>query len=113
MSQEFGGGKILKVLVISDNINWSWRSFKAMLPNFKSFEDGQEFLVVYIVVQLHGVENPGVESNWMYLVVGWRYYGQDCCKSVIRGVSFDNEWGIRNPMHEDRSSHEGFFEYFK
>ena len=75
MGQEFGGRKILKVLVICDDINQSWRTFEVMMPNFEGFEDGQEFLVVYIVVQLHRVESPGVESNWMHLVVCWRNCG--------------------------------------
>ena len=113
LSEEFGSGKVLKVLVIGDNVNWSRRSFKAMMPNFEDFKDGQEFLVMYIIVQLHGVKGPGVERNWMHLVVHWRNCQQDCCKSIIRGVSFNNEWSIGDLMCEDCSSCEGFFECFE
>ena len=49
--QNFGSRKIFKVHVVCDNVNWNWSSFKVMVPRFESFEDGQEFLVVNIVVQ--------------------------------------------------------------
>ena len=67
--QEFGGGKIFEVLVIRDDINWSRSSFEVMSPNFEGFENGQEFLVMYIIVQLCGVKSLGVKSDRMYLVV--------------------------------------------
>ena len=63
LSREFGGGKVLKVLVICNNVHWSWRPFEVVLPNFEGFKDGQEFLVMYIIVQLCGIEGLGVERN--------------------------------------------------
>ena len=99
--------------MIRDDVNRSWSSFEVVLPDFEGFENGQEFLVMYIVVQLHGVESLGVKGDWMYLIVCWRYCGQNCCWSIVGGVGFDNEWSIRNPMHKDQSSREGFFKCFK
>jgi len=113
LSQEFSSGKVLKVFVIGDNINWSQRSCEVMSPNFEGFKGGQEFLVVYIVIQLCRVEGLGVESNQMYLVACWRYCGQDFCQSIVGGIGFNGEWSIGDPMCEDWSSHEGFFECFK
>jgi len=49
-SQEFGGGKIFEVHVVRDDVNWSWSSFGIMSPKFEGFENGQEFLVMNIVV---------------------------------------------------------------
>ena len=59
--------------MIRDDINRSRSSFEVVSPNFEGFENGQEFLVVYIIVQLRRVEGPGVECDWMYLIVRWRY----------------------------------------
>jgi len=52
LSQHFGSRKILKVFIIHNNvdgINWT---FQVVSPNFKSFKDGKQFLVMHIVVQL-------------------------------------------------------------
>ena len=61
--------------MIRDDVNQSQSSFEVVLPNFEGFENGQEFLVVYIVVQPCGVEGPGVKGDRMYLVVHWGYCG--------------------------------------
>jgi len=50
LSEEFGHGEVLEVVVIGDNIYWSQRSFEVIMLNFKSFEDDQKFLVMYIIV---------------------------------------------------------------
>ena len=47
---EFGSGKVFEILVVYDDIDRGWSSFEVMAPGFKSFEDGQEFLVMHIVV---------------------------------------------------------------
>ena len=99
--------------MIRDDINWSRSSFKVVSPNFEGFEDGQNFLVMYIIIQFCGVEGPRIESDGIYLVVDWEDGGQNFCESIVGGVSFDNEGCIRNPMHEDQSSHEGSLECFK
>ena len=50
-SKEFGGCKVLKVLMVSDNVNWSTRTFEVMPPSLEHFEDGEEFLVMSVVVE--------------------------------------------------------------
>ena len=36
--------------------------------------------------------------------------GEDCSKSIVRGISFHNELSIRNLMSEDRSGGKCFLE---
>ena len=40
LHQNFGSREIFEILVICDNVNWNWSSFKVMAPRFESFEDG-------------------------------------------------------------------------
>ena len=42
--------KIFEILVVCDDIDWGQSSFEVMAPGFECFEDGQEVLVVHIVV---------------------------------------------------------------
>ena len=51
MGQQFGSAEILKIFVISDHIYRSTAAFKILMPVFKGFKDGQEFLVVGVIVE--------------------------------------------------------------
>ena len=48
--QYLGSKKILKVLMICNNINGIGWTFQIVLPNLESFKDGKQFLVMYVVV---------------------------------------------------------------
>jgi len=48
--QYLGSRKILKVLIIRNNINGIDQIFQIVLSNLESFEDGKQFLVMYVVV---------------------------------------------------------------
>ena len=48
--QDFGSGKIFEILVLCDDITWDQSSFEVMVPGLERFKDGQEFLVVHVVV---------------------------------------------------------------
>ena len=50
LDQYLGGRKILKVLMIRNNVNGIGRTFQIVLPNLESFKDGQQFLVMCVVV---------------------------------------------------------------
>ena len=50
LGQYLGSRKILKVLMIYNNVNGIGRTFQIVLPNLESFKDGKQFLVIYIVV---------------------------------------------------------------
>jgi len=61
--QYLGSRKILKVLMICNNVNGIGQTFQIVPPNLESFEDGKQFLVMCVVVQLHHSES--VRVRWI------------------------------------------------
>ena len=61
--QYLGNRKILKVLMIHDNINGIGWTFQVVSPNLKSFEDGKQFLVICVIIQLRRSKSVRVKSN--------------------------------------------------
>jgi len=51
--QYLGSRKILKILMIHNNVDGIGWTFQIVSPNLESFEDGKQFLVMCVVVQLH------------------------------------------------------------
>ena len=109
LGQYFSSRKILKVLIICDNINRIGRTFQIMLPNLEGFKNSKQFLVMYIVIQLHCSESMRVKSNWMNFII-FVNNEEDCSKSIVWGISFYDELSIRNPMSEDRYRGKCFLE---
>ena len=50
--QYLGSRKILKVLIIHNNINGIGRTFQIVLPNLEDFKDSKQFLIMYVIIQL-------------------------------------------------------------
>ena len=50
LGQYLGSRKILKVLMIHNNINGVDWTFQIVPPNLESFKDGEQFLVMCVVV---------------------------------------------------------------
>ena len=69
LDQYLGSRKILKVLMIHNNVNRIGWTFQIMLPNLKSFKDGKQFLVMCVIIQLHHSESTRVKSNWMNFII--------------------------------------------
>jgi len=61
--QYLGSRKILKVLMIHNNVNGIGWTFQIVLPILESFEDGKQFLVMCVVIQLCYSESARVKSN--------------------------------------------------
>ena len=61
--QYLGSRKILKVLMICNNIDEIGWTFQIMLPNLESFEDGKQFLVMCVVIQLCCSKSVRVKGN--------------------------------------------------
>jgi len=79
--------------MVSDNVDAVLRAFKVMAPNFEAFEDGQEFLVMCIVIPLSVHEGPGMETYRMDLAI--RGKGRNnTCKGIVQGIGFDKHWSI-------------------
>ena len=62
-----------------------------MSPTLECFEDGQEFFIMDVIIQLCGVEGPGVKSNRMNLIIGWSDHRENGSKDVVQVVGFHNE----------------------
>jgi len=107
--QYLGSRKILKILMIYNNIDGIGQTFQIVLPNLESFEDGKQFLVICVVVQLHHSESVRVKDNWINFII-FVNNGEDCSESIVQGISFHNELSIRNPMSEDRCGDKCFLE---
>jgi len=109
LGQYLGSRKILKVLIIHNNIDGIGWTFQIVLPNLESFKGGKQFLVMCIIVQLCRSESVRVKGNWMNFII-FVNNGEDCSESIVRGISFHNELSIRNPMSENRSESECLLE---
>ena len=69
LGQHLGSRKILKVLMIYNNINRIGWTFQIVSPNLESFKDGKQFLVICIIIQLHCSKSIGVKSNQMNFII--------------------------------------------
>ena len=56
--QDLGAGEILQVLVVGDHIDRRGGTLKVVSPVLEGLEDGQELLVMGIIVQLRGGQSP-------------------------------------------------------
>ena len=81
-SQHLGSRKILKVFMIYNNINGIGQTFQVVLPNFESFKDSKQFLVMHVVVQLYYSESAGVKGHWMNFIF-FVNNGKDCSESIV------------------------------
>ena len=107
--QYLGSRKILKVLIICNNVDGICRTFQIVPPNLESFEDGKQFLVICVVVQLCHSKSVRVKDNWVNFII-FVNNGEDCSESIVSGISFHDELSIKNLMSEDWSGDECFFE---
>ena len=90
LGQYLGSRKILKILMIYNNIDRIGQSFQIVLPNLESFEDGKQFLVMCVIVQLRHSESARVKDNWMNFIF-FVNNKEDCSESIVQGISFHNE----------------------
>ena len=69
LGQYLGSRKILKVLIIYNNVDGIGWTFQIVSPNLESFKDGKQFLVIYVVIQLCCSESVRVKSNQVYFII--------------------------------------------
>jgi len=80
--QYLGSKKILKVLMICNNVDGIGQTFQIVLPNLESFEDGKQFLVIYVIVQLCHSKSTRVKDNWMNFII-FVNNREDCSESIV------------------------------
>ena len=69
LGQYLGSRKILKILIIRNNIDGIGQTFQIVSPNLEGFKDGKQFLVMCVVVQLYHSESARVKGNWMNFII--------------------------------------------
>jgi len=82
LGQYLGNRKILKVLMIHNNVNGIGRIFQIMSPNLESFEDSKQFLVMCVIIQLYHSESVRVKSNQVNFII-FINNGEDCSESIV------------------------------
>ena len=80
--QYLGSRKILKIFMICNNVDGIGRTFQIVLPNLESFKDGKQFLIMYVVIQLHYSKSMRVKGNWMNFII-FVNNGKDCSESIV------------------------------
>ena len=61
--QDLGAGEIFQVLVVGDHIDWRGGALKVVSPVLEGLEDGQQLLVMGVIVQLRGRQSPQIVSD--------------------------------------------------
>jgi len=107
--QHLGSRKILKVLMIHNNVNGIGQTFQIVSPNLESFKDGKQFLIMCVVVQLCRSESARLKGNWVNFII-FINNREDFSESIVRGIGFHNELSIGNPISEDRCRGKCFLE---
>ena len=109
LSQDLGAGEVLQVLVVSDHIDRRGKALEVMLPVLKGLEDGQQLLIMGIIVQLRGRQSPRIVSNGSELRISTDN-GQNASNGIVQGVGLNHKQSVRNPMSEDWSGSESLLQ---
>jgi len=56
-------GEVLKVLMVREDLHLVYCSFAVLSPIFECVDDCKEFLVVDFVIDLRGLEFPGMKGH--------------------------------------------------
>ena len=71
--------------MVGDHINQRGGALEVMLPVLESLEDGQQLLVMGIIVQLRGRQSPRIVSDGSELRISANN-GQNAGDGIVRGV---------------------------
>lgn len=76
--------------MIGDYVDRSARTLKVLSPDFKGFENSQEFFVMGVIVQFGRGKCAGVESNRVNFTIRSNQR-EDRTQSVVRSICFEND----------------------
>ena len=80
--EQMDRGEVLEVLVVGNNIDRSFRTFKIVPPSGKHLKYSEEFLVVSVIIQFGDAQGAGMKSNRVDFAVSCDR-GEDRCDSVV------------------------------
>src|ERR1700746_1970856 len=95
--------------MVGDNIHRNGRTFQIVTPGADSLEDGEELLIVGIVVEFRSGQRPGTERDRTNLTI-LTMNGNDTGNGIVRGIGFHNDGVVRQPMSQNGGGSEGVFE---
>ena len=95
--------------MIRNNVDGIGQIFQIVLPNLEGFKDGKQFLVIYVIVQLHHSKSMRVKGNWMNFII-FVNNREDCSQSIVQDISFHNKLSIGNLISKNRSKGKYFLE---
>src|ERR1700746_3274879 len=95
--------------MVGDNIHRNGGTFQIVTPGAESLEDGEELLIVGIVVEFRSGQHPRMECDRMNLTI-LITNGNDTGNGIVRGVGFHNDGVVRQPMSQNGGGSEGVFE---
>ena len=75
--KNFGGYKILEVLIINKNLDFIFRSFKIMVPFFKGLNYYQKLLIVDFIIYFRRCKLLGIKGNKVEFFIK-AFLGKDC-----------------------------------
>ena len=107
--QKLCHGEILQILVVSDNIHQSGRTFQIVMPGAESLVDSEELLIMGIVVEFQSSQRPRAEHNWADLTI-LTMDGDETRDGIVRGVGSHNDGVVQQPMSQNGGRSEGIFE---
>ena len=95
--------------MIGDDINWSCRAFKIVVPGPKSLIDSKELLVMGVIVELWSRQSPGIVGDRPDLLIRTTN-GENASDGIVGGICLHDDQSIWDLMGEDRSRGESVFE---
>ena len=86
--------------MVGNDVDSVLRAFEVMSPHLEALENGEELLVVRVVIALSFGEGVGMEGYGMDLAIG-HDGGDDAGEGIVRGVGLDEQGVVGGPMGED------------
>ena len=93
-------------LVTTDHIDQRGRTLEVVSPVLEGLKDGQELLVMGIIVQLRGGQSLRIVSDRSELRISTNN-GQNAGNGIVQGIGLDHKQSVGNPMNENQSGSEG------
>src|SRR6202043_1228146 len=90
-------GEVLEVLVVSNNIDRSFRTFEIMPPSGKCLKYSKEFLVVSVIIQFGDAQGAGMKGDRVDFAIQ-SDCGENHSDSIVRGIHFDYKRSSRDKM---------------
>ena len=102
LGEQVDCGEVLEVLVVSNYIDWSIRTFEVMPPSSECLKYSEEFLVMSVIIEFGDAQGVRVESDRVDFTIGGDCR-EDCGNGIVRGIGFDYKQGSRDEVQEDWS----------